>query len=84
MYIFLELCSQAKLYTAIALLLLLYSVIKNPEHTRYDIAMLSIKAAVFIGWTFALNKLCTTGYKYIAWLGAIVPHLIYILFLINF
>jgi hypothetical protein len=84
MYVFLELCQQAKLYAVIATLLLLYSVIKNPEHSRRDMVILLIKAVVFIGWTFALNKLCTSGYKYIAWLAALVPHLIYVLFLINF
>ena len=79
MYLFLEFCTQAKLYAFIAVLLLLYLVIKNPENSRYDIALLILKTATFIGWTFALNKLCTAGYKYIAWIGAIVPHIIYIL-----
>jgi hypothetical protein len=83
MYIFLELCSQAKIYAFIALLLLCYIVIKNPENSRYDIALLFLKASAFIAWTFAINKLCSTGYKYIAWIAAIVPHLIYILLLMN-
>ena len=83
MYIFLELCSQAKVYAFIAVFLLLYIVIKNPDNTRYDIALLLLKASTFIGWTFALNKMCTTGYKYVAWLAAIVPHLIYILVLMT-
>lgn len=84
MYVFLELCSQAKLYAIIAILLLLYSIIKNPEHSRRDMVILLIKAAVFIGLTFGLNRLCIAGYKYIAWLAALIPHLIYVLCLINF
>lgn len=83
MYIFLELCSPAKLFAFVAVLLLLYIVIKNPENTRYDIALLLLKVSTFIGWTFALNKLCGSGYTYIAWIAAVVPHLIYILLLIN-
>jgi hypothetical protein len=83
MYIFLELCPPAKIYAGIAVILLLYIVIKNPENSRYDIALLLLKASTFIGWTFALNKLCATGYTYIAWLAAIIPHIIYVLVLIN-
>jgi hypothetical protein len=84
MYVFLEFCTAAKMYAFVGLLLLCYIVIKNPENNRYDIAFLLIKATVFIGWTFAVNKLCSTGYKYISWVAAIIPHLIYILFLMNF
>jgi hypothetical protein len=83
MYIFLELCSQAKLYAVVALLILLYTVIKNAQFTRYDILFICLKAAAFVGWTFALNKLCLSGYTYIAWLAAIIPHVIYIFLLIN-
>ena len=82
MYVFLELCSQAKLYAIIAILLLLYSVIKNPEHSRRDMIILLIKAVVFIAWTFALNLMCSSGYKYVAWLAVIIPHIIYVLCLI--
>ena len=84
MYVFLELCTQAKLYATIALLLLLYMIIKNPDNTRYDIALLLLKASTFIAFTFAINKLCVTGYKYVSWIAAIIPHIIYILFLVNF
>jgi hypothetical protein len=83
MYVFLELCSPAKLYAFIAVLLLLYTIIKSPDNTRYDIALLLIKASIFIGLTFALNKLCSSGYKYIAWIVAIVLHLIYVLLLMK-
>ena len=84
MYIFLELCTQAKIYAVLGLLILLYSIIKNPENTRSDMALLVLKAAIFIGWTFFISKLCVTGYKYVAWLAAFIPHLIYILVLMNF
>jgi hypothetical protein len=78
-----EFCSPAKIYAFIAFLLLLYSTIKNPDNTAYDIAFLLLKAAIFIGWTFALNKFCNLGYKYLAWIAALVPHLIYILVMIK-
>ena len=84
MYIFLELCSQAKMYAAIGLLILLYLTIKNPEHSRYDIIMLLVKASIMIGITFGINKLCTTGYKYFAWLMAFAPHIVTFLVLINY
>ena len=84
MYVFLELCSQAKIYAAIGLLILLYLTIKNPENSRYDIIMLVVKAAIMIGITFGINKLCTTGYKYFSWLMAFVPHIITCLVLINY
>jgi len=84
MYVFLELCSQAKIYAGIGILLLLYLTIKNPENSRYDIIMLVVKAAIMIGFTFGINKLCTTGYKYFAWIMAFVPHIIACLFLINY
>ena len=83
MYVFLELCSQAKIYAYIGLMILLYIVIKNPDNSRYDIALLLLKASVFVAFTFAINKLCSTGYKYIAWIAALVPHIITILVLIN-
>ena len=83
MYIFLELCSQAKIYAGIGLLILLYMTIKNPENNRNDIIKLIIKAAVMLGITFGINKLCTTGYKYFSWLMAFIPHIITCLFLIN-
>ena len=82
MYIFLELCYQAKLYAFIAVFLLLYIVIKNPNNTNFDIAMLLLRAALFIAWTFVLNRLCSTGYRYVAWLAAIIPHIIYFLVLV--
>ncbi len=83
MYIFLQLCAPAKLYAAVAVLLLLYAVIKNAEFTSYDILMLCLRAAAFVGWTFALNLICSSGYKYVAWLAAVIPHIIYIFLLIN-
>ena len=83
MYIFLELCPQAKLYASFAVLLLLYIIIKNQENSRNDVALLLLKTSIFIAWTFALNKMCVSGYKYIAWIAAIVPHIIYVLVLVN-
>ena len=84
MYIFMELCSQAKLYAFIAVIILLYIIIKNPDNSRYDIAILGLKTSTFIGWTFLINKMCLNDYKYIAWLAAIVPHIIYVLVIMNF
>jgi hypothetical protein len=83
MYIFLELCTQAKIYAMVGLLILLYMIIKSNENTNADIIKLVIKAGVMIGVTFGINKLCTTGYKYIAWLLAFIPHIIVIMMLAN-
>ena len=83
MYIFLELCTQAKIYATVGLLILLYMIIKSSENTNADIIKLVIKAGVMIGVTFLINKLCTTGYKYIAWLLAFIPHIIIIMMLAN-
>jgi hypothetical protein len=83
MYVFLQLCAQAKLYAVIAIIILLYIVTKNPDNSRSDIALLLLKASTFIGFTFAINKLCVLGYKYISWLAAIIPHIIYILVLVQ-
>ena len=83
MYIFLELCTQAKIYATVGLLILLYMIIKSSENTNADIIKLVIKAGVMIGVTFGINKLCTTGYKYFAWLLAFIPHIIIIMMLAN-
>ena len=84
MYIFLEFCSQAKVYAFIALLILMYMIIKKADNNRSDIFWLAIKASIMIAITFGINKLCQTGYKYFAWLMAFIPHAIVILFLINY
>ena len=83
MYIFLEFCAQAKLYAIVALLILLYLVIKSSDMKTADIVFLGLRAAAFIAWSFAINKMCLSGYRYIAWLAAIIPHIIYIFVLIN-
>ena len=83
MYVFLEFCAQAKVYAVLALFILLYSVIKTPEISNYDITMLIIKAVIMICVTFGINKLCTKGFKYVAWLVAIIPHVIILLFMVN-
>ncbi len=84
MYIFLEFCSQAKIYACISLLILIYMTTKANEPTHYDTFILCIKAAIMISITFGINKLCLLGYKYISWLMAFVPHIITILYLINY
>ena len=67
----------------VGLLILLYMIIKSSENTNADIIKLVIKAGVMIGVTFGINKLCTTGYKYFAWLMAFIPHIIIIMMLAN-
>lgn len=84
MYIFLEFCTQAKAYVLVALLILLYMIIQKGEHNRYDIFWLIIKASIMISISFGVNGLCTSGYKQIAWLMAIIPHVIVILLLTNY
>ena len=84
MYIFLEFCSQAKLYAFISLLILLYMYVKKGDNTRSDLFWLAIKASIMIGITFGINQLCLTGYKYFSWLVAFIPHLITVLVLFNY
>ena len=73
-FVFMKFCSPAKVYLMIALLTLLYFV-----SVEQGLIWLVIKAILFIGWAFLLNKLCTSDNKAIAWLLAIVPQFIYLL-----
>jgi hypothetical protein len=84
MYIFVEFCSQAKIYSVIALLILLHSVIQSPDFKGYDMVFFILKAVVMIAFTFLINKLCVMGFKYMAWLAAFIPHIIYILAFMKF
>jgi hypothetical protein len=84
MYIFLEFCTQAKIYAIISLFILLYLIVKKSQHKHTDIIILAVQAAFFIGMTFGINKICTMGYKYFAWLIAFIPHILIILVLINY
>ena len=73
-FVFMKFCSPAKAYLLIAFLTLLYFV-----SVEQGMIWLVIKAILFIGWAFLLNKLCSSGNKAIAWLLAIVPQFIYLL-----
>ena len=74
-FIFMDFCQPAKFYLIIALLTLIYYV-----STGQDFIWIIVKAVLFIIWGFLLNKLCTAGYKAIAWLFAIIPQTIFIIF----
>jgi hypothetical protein len=74
MYVFLDFCQPAQLYAVISFLTLLYFVI-----IKVDLIWLFIKAIIFIIWIFVLNRMCKEGYKPIAWVLAIVPHLIFLI-----
>ena len=73
-FIFMDFCQPAKVYLIIALLTSIYYV-----STGQDFIWIIVKAILFIIWGFLLNKLCTAGYKSLAWLFAIIPHAIFIL-----
>jgi len=74
MYVFLDFCQPAQLYAVISFLTLLYFVI-----IKVDLIWLFIKAIIFIIWIFVLNRMCKEGYKPIAWVLAVVPHLIFLI-----
>ena len=74
MYVFLDFCQPAQLYAVISFLTLLYFVVK-----KVDAIWFFVKAVIFIAWVFALNKMCKEGYKPIAWLMAIIPHIIFLI-----
>jgi hypothetical protein len=73
-FLFMKFCPPAKAYLVIALFSLLYFV-----SVEQALVWIVIKAIIFIGWAFLLNKLCSSGHKAIAWLLAIVPQFIYLL-----
>jgi len=72
-FIFMDFCQPAKVYLIIALLTSIYYV-----STGQDFIWIIVKAILFIIWGFLLNKLCTAGYKSLAWLFAIIPQAIFI------
>jgi hypothetical protein len=39
-----------------------------------------LKAILFIGWGFMLNKLCQADFNAIAWVFAIIPQCVFIFF----
>jgi len=73
-YLLTDFCKPAKLYAFIAFLSLLYFIIINDNMVWFI-----VKAVLFIGWTFLLQRLCKSGINMIAWLLAIVPHILFLL-----
>ena len=73
-FIFMDFCKPAKVYLMIALVTLIYYVIDNE-----DFIWIALKAALFIGWGFLLNKLCNSGLKAISWTMAIVPQFLFLI-----
>jgi len=77
-FIFMDFCKPAKVYFLLAILSLIYFV-----SIEQGLVWLIAKALLFILWTFLLNKLCTSGNKAIAWLLAIIPQFIFMIFSIR-
>lgn len=77
-FIFMDFCQPAKIYFVLAVLSMIYFV-----SIEQGLVWLIIKAILFILWTFLLNKLCTSGNKAIAWLLAIIPQCIFMVFSIQ-
>jgi hypothetical protein len=77
-FIIMDFCEPAKAYLVLAMLSLIYYV-----STDEGITWLIIKALIFILWAFLLNKLCNSGNKAIAWLLAIIPQCILLIFTIK-
>jgi hypothetical protein len=77
--LFMKFCSPAQLYLLISFFILLYFIIRNTNSLWY----IGISALIFIAVTFGLNKLCDMGFKSIAWLLAIFPPAIYLLFIVG-
>jgi hypothetical protein len=74
-FIFMDFCQQAKVYLVIALFTLMYYV-----YTDQDYIWVALKAVLFIAWGFAINKLCLKNLKAIAWIMAIIPPFVFLLF----
>ena len=77
-FIFMDFCKPAKVYFLLAVLSMIYFV-----SIEQGLVWLIVKALLFILWTFLLNKLCTSGNKAIAWLMAIIPQCILMIFSIQ-
>lgn len=74
-FIFLDFCQPAKLYLVIALMLLIYYVSIDESFV-----WIALKAIAFIFWGFLLNRLCAMDLRAIAWIMAIVPPAVFLLF----
>ena len=73
-YLITDFCKPAKFYALMAFLSLLYFIIINDNMVWFI-----LKAILFIGWTFLIQNLCKSGINTIAWLLAIVPHILFLL-----
>ena len=74
MYVYVDFCAPAKVYSVLAFLTLLYYVV-----TQVPKPWIIFKALLFIVWVFVLNKMCKEGYKPIAWTLSIIPHVIFLI-----
>lgn len=73
--IFNDFCNPAKFYLIIALVTLMYYVYNDQAYI-----WIILKAILFIGWGFMLNKLCQADFNAIAWVFAIIPQCVFIFF----
>ena len=71
-FIFMDFCQPAKVYLVIALITLIYYV-----YNDQDYIWVILKAALFVIWGFAINKICLQNMKAIAWIMAIIPPFVF-------
>ena len=79
MSVYTSFCGAAKIYMFLASLTILFLIFQNRISNLYII----IQVALFIAWTFAIVAVYNKGYKSVAMLLAIFPHLIFCLLTIK-
>lgn len=72
-------CTATKIYIVFTILTLLYLVIQNSVSN----VGLILRIMAFGIWAYVISYLCTSGYKSVATVSAIVPHIIFILLTIR-
>lgn len=72
-------CTATKIYLVFVTLTLLYIIIQNSVSNLG----LIIRIMVFVMWAYIISFLCTAGYKSVAMVSAIVPHILFILLTIR-
>jgi len=68
-------CTATKIYLVFTILTLLHLIIKN----ELSIVGVVLRVILFGIWAYVLSRLCTSGYKSVAMVGAIFPHILFIL-----
>jgi hypothetical protein len=71
-FVFMDFCQPAKVYLVVALFTLIYYVY-NDENYIWII----LKAALFVVWGFAINRICLQNMKAVSWVMAIIPPFVF-------